>query len=595
MPPIIIIAIILAFAGAAFSRAQTPDTTLTVIVSGDAHGMIEACDCPQDPGGGLPKRATLIKQVRLSSQTLLLDSGGFSAGGIYDPYTEGRAADSARTEIMLRGMGALGYDAVAVGDDDLQLGYYWLHRRADSAEVPLVCANCFSKKGTPLFEQYRLVRKNGITFGITALLTTEKLFPYDSSVVVGDPARTLKKILPQLIKKSDYQIVLAHAGQGFCDSITKSCPMVALIANGHRKQSTDALQSNGPTTIMQFGYLGKLLSFAVAKPEKPLLRIIRSGWLTVDNSVPDDSDMLRIVRPKQSVQTPARSDNFDLYIMSQCPYGLPALQEMVQLQKRAADAKVSVWFIGSVGADSLPTSLHGENEISDELLWLGLQALYPARWNEFLDRRSRSIAVSTGSIFDSMVVDKKRIERWVARNGPAALREHYRRSTRLGITASPTLLWNNRPFDREITRARVGFQLCQSGARPGVWCDSLPQCFEDGDCSKPGKTGLCKQAQCLFFDAHPFTFTTLVAESTVLHPEEEFARTTRQLFPAARFETVYAGSKSGQKLLQQFSPAALPWYSFEKTVDRETNFSKIQSGVKAQNGHYVFKDDIAPG
>ena len=69
--------------------------------------MIEPCDCPQDPGGGLAKRSTLVKSIRKGDNLLLLDAGGFSGGGIYDSYTEGRSADSLRTIVTLRAWGLL--------------------------------------------------------------------------------------------------------------------------------------------------------------------------------------------------------------------------------------------------------------------------------------------------------------------------------------------------------------------------------------------------------------------------------------------------------------------------------------------------------
>ncbi len=57
---------------------------------------------------------------------------------IYDDYTGGRAADSAKTVITIRAMGAMRYDAAVVGDDDLQYGARWLARVAQASGLPLV-------------------------------------------------------------------------------------------------------------------------------------------------------------------------------------------------------------------------------------------------------------------------------------------------------------------------------------------------------------------------------------------------------------------------------------------------------------------------
>ena len=44
--------------------AATNEIDLTVIAGAETHAMIEPCDCPQDPGGGLAKRSTLVKSIR---------------------------------------------------------------------------------------------------------------------------------------------------------------------------------------------------------------------------------------------------------------------------------------------------------------------------------------------------------------------------------------------------------------------------------------------------------------------------------------------------------------------------------------------------
>ena len=112
---------------------------VTVIASGETHAMLDPCDCPQEPGGGLAERATILEAQHSAGQALLLDAGGFAGGGMYDTYTAGRAMDSLRTIAAINAMGAMRYDAAVVGDDDLQYGAAWLAQRADAAGLPLDC------------------------------------------------------------------------------------------------------------------------------------------------------------------------------------------------------------------------------------------------------------------------------------------------------------------------------------------------------------------------------------------------------------------------------------------------------------------------
>src|SRR5258706_91803 len=57
---------------------------LTILYTGEAHAALLPCDCPLQPLGGVARRATLIQRYRARGPVVLVDAGGWSAGGIYD-------------------------------------------------------------------------------------------------------------------------------------------------------------------------------------------------------------------------------------------------------------------------------------------------------------------------------------------------------------------------------------------------------------------------------------------------------------------------------------------------------------------------------
>jgi hypothetical protein len=85
--------------------------------------------------------------------------------------------------------------------------------------------------------------------------------------------------------------------------------------------------------------------------------------------------------------TPPGKAVYDLNIMSLCPYGITALAEIADLLRAFPESELNLWFIGRVEGNKL-ASLRGEPEMLDEALWLGVKALYPARYREFLSRRA---------------------------------------------------------------------------------------------------------------------------------------------------------------------------------------------------------------
>ncbi len=564
------------------------DNTLTIIASGDAHGMVQVCDCTLDPGGGLPKRSQFLKNLGNCDSIILVDEGGFSAGGLYDSYTEGRKADSIKTLQMIKGMSVIGYDAIGVGDDDLQYGGEWLLQQAKSVNLPLISANCFRADGLPLFATHIYVKRGSKIIAITSVTINENLFPIDKKVIIKDPIVSLKKIWKEMASKSDYQIILSHLGNTKTAEIADSLPECDLVVNGHRKNVTTAVSVKGTIPVLEFGFQGKSLSFATVKAVNKKFTLEKSGWYIVSKDIADDNNVVSAIN---SLQIESQKIVYDLYIMSQCPYGLEALSGLVKFLSKNPDADWNIWFIGTVDSDTLLSSLHGPEEVKDEMEWLAIKDLHPKRWYDFLKKRTES-QIPTETIIKSMGIAQNEIDKWVALNGIDQLAGHYIRSVRLNIKASPTLLINNVSYEKEISSDRLLKNQCLSSGKKMSYCDSLPQCLDDADCKKKGKIGKCEKGKCIFADALPFKFSVLIADSMHQHPENSIITTTEDLFPGVNIEKLSINSTIANTLLKTFSPEALPFYLFNKDVKLAHNFDQIGSGLIEKNGSLVFKKGI---
>src|SRR5450755_3548119 len=84
----------------------------TILFTAEAHAALLPCDCPLQPLGGVARRATLIKRYRERGPVLLVDAGGWAAGGLYDEDSDGDPKrDALRTALMVQAMEAMKYDA----------------------------------------------------------------------------------------------------------------------------------------------------------------------------------------------------------------------------------------------------------------------------------------------------------------------------------------------------------------------------------------------------------------------------------------------------------------------------------------------------
>ncbi len=570
---------------------------MTVVASGETHATLDACDCPSAPGGGFAKRATLISMLRDSGDIVLVDAGGFSGGGVYDSYTRGRTGDSLRTLAALRAMGYMEYDAVCIGDDDLQFGTQWLASQAAAARVPLVSANCFLPDGRSLAAPYVIVKRSGYSFGITGVTTQERLVSQDDSVIIKQPVSAIRKIWKELRGKSDFQIILSHLGEEFSRELLDTFPECGLVLNGHRKSSTEEFITRQGQVMLQFGFQGKALSFAEISRDSKGLGVARNGWLDVGPGIADDPVVARLITLPSQGDGSKTKTVLDLYIMSQCQFGCAALRELVSVVTMFPAVEWHVWFIGTVSIDGSMSSLHGADELDEELLWLSVQAVYPGAWLEFLKARSFSVDTKTEAVIRSMGLDLSKLKAWAAKKGRADLALHYTRSMRMGINASPTLLINNASFLGEITKPRLAKLLCGRKESTSSYCDSIPECFSDQDCKKPGKTGTCvspkgAKAACEYADAARFTLTALVPDSSFSHQESSILSGIADEFPGVVVDTVRAGSVRGKSLIAAYDPPFLPFFLFDKALVKAPNYRSIESSLVAAKDRFVFKQGM---
>ncbi len=574
------------------------DKLIAIIASGETHAMLDACDCPQDPAGGLPKRSQIINELRKEKEVLLLDAGGYAGGGIYDFYTGGRQRDSVRTLLTIKAMGEMGYDAAAIGDEELQYGAKWLVTIANKAGLPLISANCYYATGKHVTEPYRVIKKGDVTFGITAVTTLENLFPVDTSVIIKDPVKSIKSIWKELNRKSDYRIILSHLGEEKTIQLGKHFPGCTILVNGHRKTSIQPVMTIDKQTVMQFGFQGKNLSEVDFNTIKKSFSPIKDKWIDIDYNVSDDAGILGIISGEWYDQFP-RMTVIDLYLMSKCPYGIPALKDLLQLQDRFHTMELNIWFIGDVNPDGSIHSLGGKQEINDEMLWLAVKNIFPELWESFLYLCAYE-DVSVFQALSDLEIDTAKVNKWIKEKGEEELANHYQRSMRLKVNASPTMFVNNYIFGSEISYLRLAKDFCRyvEGPKKPLLCDSLPECFEDRDCRVKGKIGLCsstdegKGGKCTFKDAVEFDFTVVIPDNPVIHTEQDVIATTSELFPGAAIKTYPMSSNGGKKFLHKVNPSYLPLYLFDKQVNTAHNYPKIESGLIRKGEWYTFKEDV---
>jgi len=292
----------------------------------------------------------------------------------------------------------------------------------------------------------------------------------------------------------------------------------------------------------------------------------------------------------------ADSTVYDLYVMSLCPFGFTAVAELSDLHRAFPKRTLNVWFIGRVDGDNL-SSMRGEPEMYDETLWLGVKELYPKRYMDFLYKRGHSKA-STEDLIKEMKLDFEKIRSWADKEGRAELREHYIHSVNRNINASPTLFVNNDRYSGRISGGQMVRAKCSTASVTPQFCKEYQECSDDNDCYIKGKLGKCvnpgksgkERAACEYWDDITFTFTVLVADSTIDSPERQVIDWCERTLPGAKTRIVKFSSEEGERLIKQHNPPALPFFHIEKAAEWAHRFSTVRERLEpAADGGYQLK------
>lgn len=132
----------------------------------------------------------------------------------------------------------MGYDAVAVGDDDLSLGKEFLIDLSRKVSFPFLSSNLIDEAtGKPLFQTSLIKKSNGLRIGIFSLLTPDAFpNPYDprkKGLLLRSPTETAQAMVRELQPKTDLIILLSHLGYPKDVELAQSSSGIHLIVGGH--------------------------------------------------------------------------------------------------------------------------------------------------------------------------------------------------------------------------------------------------------------------------------------------------------------------------------------------------------------------------
>ncbi|MDE7396294.1 MAG: bifunctional metallophosphatase/5'-nucleotidase, partial [Muribaculum sp.] len=237
----------------------------------DVHGAYFPHDFITDSEatGSLARVCSAVNQLRTDSTSnlILLDNGDILQGqptAYYFNYE-----DTITPHLAARILDFMGYDAVGVGNHDVETCRPTLQRYAATLYCPMVAANIIDRStGKPLFEPYKIIERDGVKVAVIGLITPAipAWLPENvwHNLEFRDMEETAREWIP-IIKHTEHPhaiVGLFHSGQagnvlnGFKENasaeVATNVPGFDAIMMGHdhRRELRKTVNCNGDSVLL---------------------------------------------------------------------------------------------------------------------------------------------------------------------------------------------------------------------------------------------------------------------------------------------------------------------------------------------------------
>lgn len=186
--------------------------SFTILHTNDNHGRFWH---NADGEYGMAARKTLIDRIRAEVEAegnvALVLSGGDVNTGVPE-------SDIQDAEPDFKGMNAIQYDAMAVGNHEFDNPLTVLEKQRSWASFPMLSANIYKTGGGRYFEPYKVFDINGVNLALIGFTTEDTVKignpEYISELTFTDPKVEAPKIIAEINAKGEADIIMAVTHMG---------------------------------------------------------------------------------------------------------------------------------------------------------------------------------------------------------------------------------------------------------------------------------------------------------------------------------------------------------------------------------------------
>lgn len=215
-----------------------------------------------------------------------------------DLFGDRNRKDQEQTEFLAAMTARLGYDAIGLGERDLNYGFEFLERMITEHRLPFTSANVRNAAtGELILPEYIIVERGGLRVGIFSVMgTTHRIVSMsarDIEYQVDDPAETMRALVPRLREQCDTVVLLSHIGERPTEVLLQEIDGVDIALLGHTLRSLTREHFVRQTLVLASVHEGRTLGHARVSigSRSGQVQSVQVEVISLDDTIPDDSVM----------------------------------------------------------------------------------------------------------------------------------------------------------------------------------------------------------------------------------------------------------------------------------------------------------------
>jgi len=200
-----------------------------------------------------------------------------------------------QTRFLCAVSGELGYDAIGLGEKDLNYGLGFLREMIDAYGLPYTSANAFDgESGDSLLPRYLLVEKGGVMFGVASVISPDfkiiSMSARDDAIRIDDPVATMRELIPEMRKAGAQTVLLlSHLGDTATESLLREVAGIDICLVGHTTRFYNSPRVFEKTILLAGSFEGRVIGRLKADIDgSGVVQSFEVAVTSLDDKIADD-------------------------------------------------------------------------------------------------------------------------------------------------------------------------------------------------------------------------------------------------------------------------------------------------------------------